>query len=241
MVEIIANESKEYYEKIKLENSDANIFQLPYQLTLNDLENMQELRKTINHILCSEDGMKQSYMPNVSRMLLLIIYKERMGIKILNKITRMGDDKIKYGHLKEKIKSVFKTLNFSDDEEVEEEEKKDVEIEDQPSSTNQSVDIKMEEGTKDEDKDEDEVLDNEIKEATLQKAMDAFEEENEEEGEEEYYQDPDEEMESSTSKPEPVNEPKEETKVVKEEKIQEEEKIENPLIKPIPKKANKKV
>jgi hypothetical protein len=82
MVEIIPNPTNDYYEKIKLENSEANIFKLAYQLTDTDLADIQEIRKTINHILCSENGIKQSTLPNLPKMLTKMLYKDRLGVEI---------------------------------------------------------------------------------------------------------------------------------------------------------------
>ena len=242
MVELIPNSTKEYFEKIKLENSDANIFLLPYQLTHNDIQNIQVLRQKINHTLCSEDAMKQTYIPNVSRDLLQIIYKERMGIKILNKITKMGSDKDEYSHLADRIKGIFKNEKFSDEEAEGEENEKDEELEDEneDDSVNHQSSVKMESEYQ-EEKDEDEQLDQDIMKEAVTQALGGFdepEEGGEGEDDNEYYEDPDEEMEDGSTKQEVE---KEEPADIKDEELLEEEKVDNPLIKPIVKKEGKKV
>lgn len=135
MVEILSNPTKDYYSKIRLENSESSTYSLPFQLTQSDLVDLQELRQTINFILCSENGIKQSNLPNVPKMLTKILYRQRLGINILDKITRMNDDKTLYSHISPvppidtpKISHVPPSMKSSQDLDADEEMDKEMEI-----------------------------------------------------------------------------------------------------------------
>jgi HrpA-like RNA helicase len=153
MVEILPHYSKDYYARIRLENSESNTYKLPFQLTTRDLENIQELRQNINEMLCSQEGIQRPTSHNVGRKLQEVITKERMGVEVLEKIAIMKDDENKYGGLKERIERAF-------GERFKEEINRE---------------IKKEEVT---DMDEDEKLDQEIEKKTrVKEGLKEFEEE----------------------------------------------------------------
>lgn len=185
---------------------------------MNDIKNLQELRQTINHILCSEDGITQSVMPNVPKMLAGILYKQRLGVKILDKLTQMNDDKEQFSHLRARVKSAFN----KDAEDIESEEE-DVILKE---------DTQPHEEEEKEEMDEDDALDQQIHQEThLKEGLDEFDDEDDDDA---GYGDSDEEDVSmgtnSASKPEKT-----------ENDEDEETKVENPLAKPPPKLEPNKV
>ena len=220
LVEIKANSTKDYYEKIQLENDDCCVYNLPYQLSISDLHEIQDIRSTINHILCSENGITQSVFPNVAKITMAFLYKKRLKIEILKKIALMNDDEKKFNKLKHRVKEVMKK---DVKENKKEEEEKDMEMEEESKTEESALESRI-----DEDMDYEQQFEKELeaKNLDLHEDLKKFDEESSDSDDEGSYCESDDDISMASSV----------TKVIK----KEEEKDEKPMIKAIVKKKKKK-
>ena len=110
MVQLQANPTNDFYEKIRLENSDSNVFYLPYALTASDISDVDSLRLYINKTLCCSSGVSQYAEPEMNEFMKRLIERKRFNIEKLKKIALMKNDHITFADVKHRAMSALPCL-----------------------------------------------------------------------------------------------------------------------------------
>ncbi|CAI2359838.1 unnamed protein product [Moneuplotes crassus] len=107
MVELMANETGDYYERVMLDNDKNSTYPLKYWITPSDIEAIDDIRKTINESICSEDGLKSGIAYNVAAKLNNFIKKERVKIDQFHDLILLRSDEQDFAYLVDRIRNFF--------------------------------------------------------------------------------------------------------------------------------------
>ena len=97
---------------------------------MQDVRNINELRDSINKHLCTDEGMRRGFRPDIAKLLFRILDKERIKLDKINKIQTLLESEKKRGEIKSE--SLLKDLKMDEEKEskprIEEDDEFDVEM-----------------------------------------------------------------------------------------------------------------